>query len=44
MTTFNPHVTLDPTHTVRTLAPSRGAIWTGRALSTIISLLLGLDA
>jgi hypothetical protein len=44
MTTFNPHLTFDPTHTVRTLAPSKGAVWTGRVLSTIISLLLGFDA
>jgi hypothetical protein len=43
MTTFNPHLTFDPT-AVRTLAPSKGAVWTGRVLSTIISLLLGFDA
>ena len=42
MTTFNPHLTFDPTHAART--PSRGAVWTGRALSTLISLLLGFDA
>ena len=44
MTTFNPHLTFDPTYTVPTLAPSRGAIWAGRVLSTIVSLLLGFDA
>jgi hypothetical protein len=47
MTTFNPHLTFDPTHSARTTparAPSKGAIWTGRALSTVISLLLGFDA
>ena len=42
MTTFNPHLTFDPTHAART--PSRGAVWTGRTLSTLISLLLGFDA
>jgi hypothetical protein len=44
MTTFNPHLTFEPARTAGTLAPSRGAVWTGRALSTIISLLLGFDA
>lgn len=47
MTTFNPHLTFDPTHAAGTTpvrSPSRGALWTGRALSTLISLLLGLDA
>jgi hypothetical protein len=44
MTTFNPHLTFDPTGAVRTRAPSKGALWTGRVLSTIISLLLGFDA
>ena len=44
MTTFNPHLTFDPTHTGGALAPSKAALWTGRVLSTIISLLLGFDA
>lgn len=44
MTTFNPHLMFDSTTTISTLAPSKGAVWTGRALSTLISLLLGLDA
>jgi len=44
MTTFNPRLTFDPTHAAGTLAPSKGALWTGRVLSTIISLLLGFDA
>lgn len=45
MTTLNPHLTFDPTHATRsTLTPSRGAVWTGRVLSTIIALLLGFDA
>ena len=47
MTTFNPHLSFDQNHTLPATparAPSRGAIWTGRVLSTIISLLLGFDA
>jgi hypothetical protein len=44
MTTFNPHLTFDPTPAARTRVPSKGALWTGRALSTIIALLLGFDA
>jgi hypothetical protein len=44
MTTFNPHLTFEPVHSARALAPSKGALWTGRVLSTIISLLLGFDA
>jgi len=45
MTTFNPNLTFDPIHAARTTrAPSPGAVWTGRTLSTIISLLLGFDA
>jgi hypothetical protein len=47
MTTFNPHLTVDPTHAALTptsSAPSRAAIWTGRVLSALISLLLGFDA
>jgi hypothetical protein len=43
MTTFNPHLTFDPTDAVRA-PPSKGAVWTGRVLSTIIALLLGFDA
>jgi len=45
MTTFNPHLTFEPVHSAQAaLAPSKGAVWTGRVLSTIISLLLGFDA
>jgi hypothetical protein len=44
MTTFNPHLTFDPTHAAGAFVPSRGARWTGRVLSTIIALLLGFDA
>jgi hypothetical protein len=48
MTTFNPHLTYDPTHATHATrtapAPSRYARWTGRALSTLIALLLGFDA
>jgi hypothetical protein len=44
MTTLNPHLTFEPVHSPHALAPSKGAIWTGRVLSTIISLLLGFDA
>src|SRR5262249_53866329 len=40
MTTFNPHLTFGPA----ALAPSKGAVWTGRVLSTLIALLLGFDA
>lgn len=45
MTTFNPHLTFEPVHaTPSARTPSKGAIWTGRVLSTLISLLLGFDA
>lgn len=47
MTTFNPPLSFNQNHTVLagpTRALSTGAIWTGRVLSTIISLLLGFDA
>jgi hypothetical protein len=47
MTTLNPHLAFDPSHAVRATparTPSKGAIWTGRGLSTLISLLLGFDA
>jgi hypothetical protein len=45
MTTMNPsfnsNLTLAP---ARASAPSRAALWTGRVSSTLIALLLGLDA
>ena len=45
MTTLNPNLTFLPTtDSFSALAPSRAARWTGRILSTIIVLLLGLDA
>jgi len=45
MTTFNPHLTFGPSHTgAAAVTPSKGALWTGRVLSTIIALLLGFDA
>jgi hypothetical protein len=48
MTTFNPHLTFEPIQALFTApaarAPSKRALWTGRALSTLIALLLGFDA
>jgi hypothetical protein len=45
MTTLNPNLTFLPTtDSFTALAPSRAARWTGRVLSTLIALLLGLDA
>jgi len=47
MTTFSPPLSYDQNHPALTSSPralSTGAVWTGRVLSTIISLLLGFDA
>lgn len=44
MTTFNPHLSFGQNHPAEAARLSSGAVWTGRVLSTIISLLLGFDA
>jgi DoxX-like family len=44
MTTFNPHLSFGQNHPAQATRLSTGAVWTGRVLSTIISLLLGFDA
>jgi hypothetical protein len=45
MSTLNPNLTFLPTtDAFSSITPSRAARWTGRILSTIVVLLLGLDA
>jgi len=45
MSTLNPNLTFLPTtDSFSSVTPSRAARWTGRIVSTIIALLLGLDA
>jgi hypothetical protein len=48
MTTLNQHLTLDRAHATRPIptasAQSKGALWTGRALSAIVALFLAFDA
>ena len=45
MSTLNPDFTFLPSTAAFTaVAPSRAARWTGRILSTVVALLLGLDA